>query len=115
MVMMVMMVMVMIVLVLVLVLVMVMVMVMVPKTLSQVGWLRQCQSQSITDLEPISQSFHKLRVFHRLKAYRGNSTPPKGGSLKCSSQAQLFQAGSQAGFKVGSQAGSQVPAGSPAA
>jgi hypothetical protein len=43
------------------VMVLVMVMVMVPKALSQVGWLRQCQS--INRLKPsIGQSFHKLRV-----------------------------------------------------
>jgi biopolymer transport protein ExbB/TolQ len=47
----------------VMVLVMVMVMVMVPKALSQVGWLRQPQCQSINRLNPsIGQSFHKLRV-----------------------------------------------------
>jgi len=37
-------------LVIVIVMVMVMVLVMVPKALSQVGWLRQCQSQSINRL-----------------------------------------------------------------
>ena len=40
-----------------------------------------------------------------------------GGSLKCSSQAQLSEAGSQAcslaGYEAGFQAGSQEPAGSP--
>jgi hypothetical protein len=46
---MVMMVMVMMVMVM-MVMVLVIVMVMVPKALSQVGWLRQCQSQSINRL-----------------------------------------------------------------
>jgi hypothetical protein len=45
------------------VMMMVMVMVMVPKALSQGGWLRQRQCQSINRLKPsIGQSFHKLRV-----------------------------------------------------
>ena len=41
---------VMVMMVMALVIVMVMVMVIVPKALSQVGWLRQCQSQSINRL-----------------------------------------------------------------
>jgi biopolymer transport protein ExbB/TolQ len=61
---MVMMVMVLVMVMMVMVMVMmVMVMVMVLKALSQVGWLRPRQCQSINRLKrSIGQSFHKLRV-----------------------------------------------------
>jgi hypothetical protein len=61
-----------------------MVMVMVPEALRQVGWLRQRQRlKASTDLEPpIGQSFHKLRVFLRSKAFPWVLLSLKRSSLK---------------------------------
>jgi hypothetical protein len=79
--------MVMVMMVMVLVMVMVMVMVMVPNALSQVGWLRQRQCQSINRLKPsIGQSFHKLRVQSAQrflwKRYSCRSSPLSSTALK---------------------------------
>jgi len=61
---------------------MVMVMVMVPKALSPVGWLRECQCQNINRLQPsLDQSFHKLRVYWVVLA-TGPGLDRKNGSVQ---------------------------------
>ena len=86
---------------------MVMVMVMVPKALSQVGWLRQCQCQSFNRLKPsIGQSFHKLRV-QWAQRFLWKRFSCRNAALKRGSEAGS-EAGSQVGFQSGSQSGSQA-------
>jgi len=60
-------------------------------------------AKASTDLEPsVSQSFPKLRVYHRPKASSGKSTPPDERLSQ-----EGYQPGFQRGFQAGSQAGTQ--------
>jgi len=100
--------------------VMVILRVMVPKALSQVGLLCQCQCQSLNRPHPaICQSFHKLRVqsaqrFLR-KCYSGSSLALSSAALSSAAtwmpalcSQEQSQAGSQAGFQLGSQSGTRL-------